>query len=430
MHLPVALALFALCFSINADAAPSADEAWITESSSDGSEVEQRHESGGVEVNGKLYALGGRGADLPVNVYDPITRRWSSLGAAPQELHHFQPVAIGNSIYIIGALTGAFPDEPSVTSVRVIDTDTGLWSIAGEIPTDRLRGSTTAVLYEGDIYISGGNTKGHDGGAVAWFDKFDPDTGDWTTLPDAPNARDHAYGVVIAGRLYVAGGRTSDLPVASDKPVLPVDIYDFATGQWSTGQNIPTARAGAANAAIDDEIIVAGGEINTSASALARVEAYNTVTNTWRQLADMEKGIHAASSAVLGDRFHITAGSGIRGGENTSNHESLLITSAETIDSDDDGLTDNDEVQTYGTDPANADTDEDGLEDGQEIELNTDPLIADSDEDGLLDGEEVDNYGTDPLTADTDEDGLPDGDEVNDYGTDPLNSDTDGDGTL
>ena len=48
----------------------------------------------------------------------------------------------------------------------------------------------------------------------------------------------------------------------------------------------------------------------------------------------------------------------------------------------------------------------------------TDPLDADSDDDGLTDGDEV-IRGTDPLNSDTDGDGQSDGDEVS-AGTDPL----------
>ena len=58
----------------------------------------------------------------------------------------------------------------------------------------------------------------------------------------------------------------------------------------------------------------------------------------------------------------------------------------------------------------------------------TDPLDDDTDDDGLLDGDEVNTYGTDPLDDDSDDDGLPDGPEVNEYGTDPNLADTDGDG--
>ncbi|MGM0546337.1 MAG: OmpA family protein [Bacteroidota bacterium] len=100
-----------------------------------------------------------------------------------------------------------------------------------------------------------------------------------------------------------------------------------------------------------------------------------------------------------------------------------------SADSDDDGLTDAEEVNEYDTDPNEADTDGDGLEDGEEVNsYETDPLEEDTDGDGLTDGEEINEYNTDPLSADSDDDGLTDAEEVNDYGTDPNNADSDGDG--
>ncbi len=55
------------------------------------------------------------------------------------------------------------------------------------------------------------------------------------------------------------------------------------------------------------------------------------------------------------------------------------------------------------------DTDDDGLTDWQEIKVHhTDPHLADTDCDGVSDGDEVQN-GTDPLNPDSDGDGLPDG---------------------
>jgi hypothetical protein len=72
-------------------------------------------------------------------------------------------------------------------------------------------------------------------------------------------------------------------------------------------------------------------------------------------------------------------------------------------DSDDDGLTDGEEVLTYSTDPLDRDTDDDGLEDGAEIAAGTDPGDADTDDDLMPDGWEVD-FGLDPLVDDADED--------------------------
>jgi hypothetical protein len=83
------------------------------------------------------------------------------------------------------------------------------------------------------------------------------------------------------------------------------------------------------------------------------------------------------------------------------------------VDTDGDGLTDDDEIYIYGTDPLDDDSDDDGLLDGEEVDVAVegcpDPLNPDSDGDGLDDGEEV-ALTTDPCNADTDGDGV--GDDV------------------
>ncbi len=90
---------------------------------------------------------------------------------------------------------------------------------------------------------------------------------------------------------------------------------------------------------------------------------------------------------------------------------------------------------TYGRCPADCpatDSDGDGLYDYQETYglagALTDPNDSDSDDDGLSDGEELLTYGTNPNNPDMDGDGLSDYDEVMTYGTNPNNPDTDGDG--
>lgn len=74
-----------------------------------------------------------------------------------------------------------------------------------------------------------------------------------------------------------------------------------------------------------------------------------------------------------------------------------------------------------------SDMDKDGLTYDQELTLGTDPNNADTDGDGLTDGEEVNTHKTSPKNFDTDGDGLTDGEEVKTYKTNPLKKDTDGD---
>jgi thrombospondin type 3 repeat protein len=94
------------------------------------------------------------------------------------------------------------------------------------------------------------------------------------------------------------------------------------------------------------------------------------------------------------------------------------------FDSDNDGLTDDYEMNVSHTDPFNPDTDGDGLMDGQEVnDYHTNPLNPDSDNDGIWDGDEV-SIGTNPLASDTDGGGISDGDEIT-LGTNPLNPEDD-----
>jgi len=82
------------------------------------------------------------------------------------------------------------------------------------------------------------------------------------------------------------------------------------------------------------------------------------------------------------------------------------LDSPSTIDTDGDGLTDDEEINIYGTDPKNADTDEDGITDGEEITFyGTNPNDPDTDGDGINDGNEVKFWGYD-WDMDFDNDGI------------------------
>lgn len=132
------------------------------------------------------------------------------------------------------------------------------------------------------------------------------------------------------------------------------------------------------------------------------------------------------------------------------------------LDTDQDDLSDNDEINVWGSDPLNPDTSGDTIPDGwlayfmldptinhtvlnpdndglttrleyewSQAELDTgsgfdpadglDPTNPDTDGDTLTDGDEVNIHGTNPLLVDTDADGFTDAEEVLDIESDPLN---------
>ncbi|NMA91138.1 MAG: VWA domain-containing protein, partial [Amphibacillus sp.] len=129
------------------------------------------------------------------------------------------------------------------------------------------------------------------------------------------------------------------------------------------------------------------------------------------------------------------------GDELTDTMEYLIGTDPFNPDTDGDGLTDYEEIYLTFTDPLIYDTNGSGISDGeedfdgdglnniQELLYGTDPYNDDTDEDGLTDYDEIFVYYTDPLSTDTDADGLSDILEI-EYDMDPNNPDTLNDGIL
>lgn len=100
----------------------------------------------------------------------------------------------------------------------------------------------------------------------------------------------------------------------------------------------------------------------------------------------------------------------------------------EFVDTDNDGLPNFWESLMGGDIIATSDDDADTLTALIEYEYLTNPTLSDTDGDGLSDDDEVLIYNTDPvLDADKDGDGLTDAEEINTYSTDASNVDTDGD---
>ncbi|WP_084005306.1 Kelch repeat-containing protein [Gilvimarinus polysaccharolyticus] len=278
-----------------------------------------RHEAAAVAFEGKLYLLGGRRIN-PTDVYDPATNRWEEKAKPPIELHHFQAVVLGEKIYLIGAMTGGWPNETPLTKVMAYVPAEDRFETLHDIPAARQRGGAGVVVYKQKIYIVGGIKNGHMNGTVNWLDEYDPSTGQWRVLPDAPHKRDHFSAAVIGHKLYAFGGRQSNHALGNNfgPSQLFGDIFDFETGQWlatDASMALPTGRSGSMAMAWGDKLIVGGGESDTQVPAHANVEAFNTNDKTWSTWPSLNQGRHGSALVIIDDYAYLASGCGQRGGE-------------------------------------------------------------------------------------------------------------------
>lgn len=278
-------------------------------------QVQERHENGLIEVGNKLILLGGRGQKT-IDILDLTQNKWTQGAQPPVEIHHFQAIQLDGLVYILGALTGPWPNETPLSHILIYDPLEDFWAIGPKIPQERQRGAAGTVVYNNKIFLVNGIINGHSSGWVNWFDQYDPYTDSWTQLPDSPNSRDHFHAVMVEDKLFVAGGRKSGSVENQGfaGTVSPTDIYDFNTGQWQTTANIPTPRAGTAAALYNGQPVILGGESNTQEPAHSQVELFDLASGTWKSLPDMSSPRHGTQAVFFNNNIIIGAGSGNRGG--------------------------------------------------------------------------------------------------------------------
>ena len=113
-------------------------------------------------INGKIHAIGGRNNDDPTCnhfIYAPDSNTWSAGPSIPQCFIGQFAATLNNTIYVFGGVPG--------TVFKYFEE--GGWSDDGvPIPTNRLYG--TAAVYNGKIYVIGGESQGEAVGVVEVYD--------------------------------------------------------------------------------------------------------------------------------------------------------------------------------------------------------------------------------------------------------------------
>ena len=124
-----------------------------------------------------------------------------------------------------------------------------------------------------DFYLVGGlNSSFAVTGALV---RYNIATNVWTPLATAPATINQAPSVAYwNGKIYAIGG-------LNGTPTTTVQIYDIATNTWSAGAPIPTGTYGAAAAAFNNKVFVAGGTDPAGSNPTTTLFIYDIATNTW-----------------------------------------------------------------------------------------------------------------------------------------------------
>ena len=289
---------------------------------------EPEEEVYGVAANGKLYAIGGYGLGNPKGFayeYDPAGDKWTKKAPMPRPAHH---AALAESAGRFTCSADSSRRRPgrrappgcrsttSGNSIRSANT----WKALPPLPTRR--GAANAFAVGGKVYVIGGASvhpgskelgiaPGGVGRALTTNEVYDPAANKWEARQTMPTARNHAYGGVVGGKVYMIGGRMGAAGIVAATNSDIVEVYDPATDSWGgLGARMPTPRSGGAWGTFGGKIYVAGGEVSTPflVGAYRAIEAYDPATNQWTFFGSMPTPRHGVAGAVLGNRFHLVTG--------------------------------------------------------------------------------------------------------------------------
>jgi N-acetylneuraminic acid mutarotase len=226
--------------------------------------------TGGVDTNGNKLAS--------AELYNPATGTWTATGSlATARNGHTATLLPNGMVLVTGGYNGGY-----LASAELYNPATGTWMATGSLATAR-DGHTATLLPNGLVLVVGGmNNDNIENPVLASAELYNPATGTWTNTGSLNLARDgHTATLLPNGTVLVAGGINyySDL-------LATCELYNPAAGAWTTTGSLATWRIGPTATLLPNGTVLAAAGANVATSGgsngdLASAELYNPATGTW-----------------------------------------------------------------------------------------------------------------------------------------------------
>jgi N-acetylneuraminic acid mutarotase len=249
--------------------------------------------------------------------FDPKRGTYRELPPIPSRVDHAAFVGHADRLYVIGG----YQDEIPTAAVWRYSPSAGNWDALAPMPTRR--GAAAAAAIGGKIYVVGGSSQ-RQGGEVPLNDLeiYDVATDTWTTGPGMRVPRHHHGAASVGGQLVVVGGRNDD-----DLSVDAVERFDPSTGEWTTLAPLPLGAGGLAVTASEGQIVAVGGGDDGENWVTPAAWGLRPGQNGWRRLADLNVARHGLGAAAVGSDVYVFGGAPCPGYGRTEVVETLSMAS-------------------------------------------------------------------------------------------------------
>ena len=257
--------------------------------------------SGKVLITGGINVPSGPKYLSSSELYDPASKSFSATGSMSSTRHEHAAVLLNSGKVLVAG--GTMNGVTSVATAELYDPATGTFIPTGSMASARST-PTATLLASGKVLVTGGHVVagGLTQDVTDSAEIYDPSTGTWEPAGamDEPRAL-HAATLLPSGKVLISGGFTY---YPSLKLYSSAELYDPATGQWSSAGSGCVARRGHGAVLLSSgKVLVAGGH---PANEIA--EVYDPIEGTWSTVPTMSRGRDYATVTVLASGRVLVAG--------------------------------------------------------------------------------------------------------------------------
>ncbi|NOY57385.1 MAG: T9SS type A sorting domain-containing protein [Calditrichaeota bacterium] len=254
-----------------------------------------RYGSGYTSDGNFIYSICGGISESPykstsVERYNPANDAWTEFvtGLIPRRYCSAEYIPSQNKIYIFNGDT--YTGTTYTDTVEIVDVLTAELSYSATNPYPVEYGGS--AVWNEKIYLFGGsNANGYSNRLY----EFDPQTNNWTRLPDMPEAK-QTNGEIINGVLYVFGGYSGTVS-------RQIDAYSIQNSSWASLGEMPVAISAHATAKSGKKVWLVGSYDN-----LKFLAVYDTETNDFTQISSNIIGRRHSGAVVAENNLYIFGG--------------------------------------------------------------------------------------------------------------------------
>ncbi|HEX9816874.1 MAG TPA: kelch repeat-containing protein, partial [Candidatus Thermoplasmatota archaeon] len=224
------------------------------------------HHTAVVGVNDAIYVVGGFTTDSTaqstVFKLNAGAHQWESVASMPLPRAAHAAAVVGDLIVVVGGYVGPGLHVPPIA---IYDSKADSWELGPVLPTPRDHLAAAAVGTK--VYAIAGDVAGH-GTNTAAVEAYDTATGLMSTVASLPRVRGSLSAVEFNGSIIVAGGQDGSRTYAE------VDVYDPSKNAWSTWPDMTQARHGFGLGSYADFVYAVMGGPEPGRTSTEMVEAF------------------------------------------------------------------------------------------------------------------------------------------------------------